>query len=318
MSIFVSIVSYRDTELIHTVKSLIDNADSPEDITFGIISQDLKDSHPDLSFVKKRSYIKMDFRDARGVGYARKLAMQLYNGEDYFFQVDSHMRFAKGWDSKLKDMYLWCSTKENTKKIILSQFPAPYEVHTNGKEFYVKDHEELWDRPSWSKVHNRDSGAWSAERQEMRDLSSPHPTQTLLAGFLFTGGSFVEEIPYDERISFMGEELCLAIRAYTRGWKLYAPNEMLVWHFYKRKRSPKIWNQIDDSRREKKWIEIEMNSKKVQRNILTGKEQGTYGIESQERYAEYQDMIGIDFNEFYQKHMNEKVNGGVKSTEIIL
>ena len=318
MSIFVSIVSYRDTELLPTIKSLISNAKNPEDIVFGIVSQDEKRKHPDLSFIRNKSYIKMDFRDALGVGYARKLAMELYNGEDFFLQIDSHMRFAKDWDLKLKNMYQWCSVKEGTEKIILSQFPAPYEIHTNGKEFYPKDHEELWDRPSWSKVHNRDFGAWSAERQEIEDPSYPHPTHTLLAGYIFTIGRFVKDLPYDERISFMGEELCLAIRSYTRGWELYAPNEMLVWHFYKRKRSPKIWNQMDDSRREKKWIDLEMNSKRVQRNILTGVERGTYGAEDQERYIKYQEMVGIDFNEFYKKDMHEKINKGVRSTEIIL
>jgi hypothetical protein len=317
MSIFVSIVSYRDTEILPTIESLMSTAKNPEDLVLGVVSQDEKRKHPDLSFIKNKSYIKMDFREARGVGYARKLAMELYNGEDFFLQIDSHMRFAKNWDSKLKDMYRWCSVKEGTEKIVLSQFPAPYEIHTNGKEFYPKDHEELWDRPSWSKVHNRDFGAWSAERQEMNDPSCPQPTHTLLAGYIFTTGKFVKDLPYDERISFMGEELCLAIRAYTRGWEFYAPNEMLVWHYYKRKRSPKIWDQIDDMKRDHKWMQLEMNSKRIQKDILTGKEKGIYGIQNEERYRQYQEMIGIDFSEFYDTVMHEKINNAVQTQEII-
>jgi hypothetical protein len=43
-----------------------------------------------------------------------------------------------------------------------------------------------------------------------------------------------------------------------------------------------------------------------------------YGIDDQERYMKYQDMIGIDFNEFYKKEMHKKINSGVKSEEIML
>lgn len=317
MSIFVSIVSYRDTELVPTIKSLLDNAKNPDDIHLGVISQDLKNKHPNLSFVKNLSYIKIDSKDARGVGYARKLAMELFSDQDFYFQIDSHMRFAKDWDYHLIEMYQSCTKETKNDKIILSQFPAPYEVHTDGAIFYPKNHEELWDRPSWSKVHNRDHGAWSAIRQEIDDLSKPHISETVLAGYLFSPKEFVKDIPYDERISFMGEELCVALRAYTRGWQIYAPHKMLVWHYYKRKRSPKIWNQTEDISRPLKWIQMEMQSKKVQKDILLGIERGTFGIASYEKYIEYQEMIGINFTNFYKNEISQKINNAVKSQELI-
>ena len=318
MSIFVSIASYRDTELVPTINSLLSQADNPQDIHFGIVSQDLNKSHPDLSFLKNKNYLKFNYKDSRGVGYARKLAMHMYSGEDFYLQIDSHMRFKKSWDSKIKNMLEVSQEISNSKKVVLSQFPAPYEIHTDGKEFYPKNHKELWDRPSWSKVHNRDFGAWSAERQEIEDLSRPHPTHTLLAGYIFSTGDFVKELPYDERISFMGEELCLAIRAYTRGWELYAPNEILVWHYYKRKRSPKVWNQIDDMNRSLSWIEMEMKSKKTQKSVLLGEDNGIYGVGDYDKYQEYQKLIGINFYDFYENVINKKLNRSVTTQEIIL
>ena len=99
MSIFVSIASYRDTELVPTIKSILNNADNPDEIFLGVVSQDLKKKHPDLSFVKNLSYLKMDFREARGAGYARKLAMDMYSGQSFYLQLDSHMRAVKGWDT---------------------------------------------------------------------------------------------------------------------------------------------------------------------------------------------------------------------------
>jgi hypothetical protein len=316
MKIFISIVSYKDTELTPTIKSLMGNADNPDDLYFGVVSQDDMKKHPDLSFVKNLSYLKMDFRESRGAGYARKLAIEMYKGEDFFLQIDSHMRAELHWDSKIKKMYKESTEIANTKKIIMSQYPAAYEIHTDGKEHFFKDHEELWSIPTWSKVHNREDGSWSSLRQEFKDLSRPHVSHTVLAGYLFAPSAFVEEIPYDERISFMGEELCIAIRAYTRGWQMYAPNEMLFWHFYKRKRSPKVWNQMDDAKRPRKWMDIEMESKRTQKNILTGREQGVFGIGSQEKYLEYQELIGINFNNFYDNHLSKKVNKAVLVEEI--
>ena len=314
MSIFVSIASYRDTELIPTIKSLLSNADNPDQIRLGVVSQDMK--HPDLSFVENISYTKMDFRYSRGVGYARKLAMELYSGEDFYLQIDSHMRFAKSWDTELINMISITKEISKNNKVVLSQFPAPYEIHTNGAEYYPKNSMELWTVPSWSRVYNRKFGAWSAERQRMEDLSVPHPTHTLLAGYIFSTGNFINEIPYDERISFMGEELCLALRAYTRGWSLYAPNKMLLWHYYKRKRSPKVWNQREEIFKKYKWMDLEMKSKSVQRNILTGKEVGVYGVGDYEKYLEYQEMIGFNFSEFYDKIMSAKVNNSVTTQEL--
>jgi hypothetical protein len=317
MSIFISIASYKDTELVPTIKSIVNNSANPEDLHFGVISQNNIKKHPDLSFVKNLSYLKLDFRDSRGAGHARKLAMELYRGQDFFLQLDSHMRAAPQWDDKIKEMYEKSTDMANTKKIIMSQYPAAYEIHSNGKEHFIKNHKELWSTPTWSKVHNRDDGSWSSIRQKIEDLSKPHPSHTVLAGYLFAPGSFVKEIPYDERISFMGEELCVAIRAYTRNWHIYAPNDMLFWHFYKRKGSPKIWDQIEDVERPLKWIEMEMSSKKIQKDILTGKEQGIFGIGDKDKYLEYQKLIGINFVDFYNKEMNAKINRNIRTQEII-
>lgn len=317
MSIFVSIASYRDTELIPTITSLINNAENINDIYFGVISQDVKNNHPDLSFVKNLSYLKMDSKDARGAGYARKLVMDMYDNQSFYLQLDSHMRAVNGWDTKLKNMYNISVDLAETNKVVLSQYPAAYEIHTGGKEYFIQNHEELLSTPTWSRVHNRDNGSWSSIREPMDDLSKPHLSHTVLAGYLFAPGSFVEEIPYDERISFMGEELCIAIRAYTRGWKIYAPNEMLFWHFYKRRQSPKLWNQTEDMKRPLKWIDMEMNSKKIQKKILLGEEQGIFGIGDYNKYLEYQELIGINFADFYKNEINKKVNTSLKTEELI-
>jgi hypothetical protein len=302
MKIFISVASYRDIELRKTLENVVGNAKFPKDLNFCVLSQDYPNRHPDLSFIKNLNYLKMNFKDARGAGYARKLLMEEYNGEEFFLQLDSHMRTTKNWDVRLITMLNETQEIEQNKKIILSQFPAPYRVLTNGKEEFIEGDMWYWDQPSWTSVVRTNSNVWAGNRENMPNYDKPHPSHTVLAGYIFAPGNIVEDVPYDPRISFMGEELCFAIRAYTRGWKIYAPNEMLFWHYYVRKGDPKIWSQRDNASRQKedRWIELEKESAKIQKAVLTGEEKGVYGVGDKKLYKEYQEMIGINFKKFYE------------------
>lgn len=316
-TIFVSCAAYRDKELTKTLHSLIDNADNPEDLYIGVLSQDGRHDHPDLSFVDNLRYEKIHYKHAKGAGYARKKVMELYQGEDYFFQIDSHMRFAPHWDTEMLTMHTQTATEAGTEKVILSQFPAPYEPYTDGTEGLVLGDKDYWDDVSWTTVVYTYYGAWAGHRNVIEDKSKPHKSHTVLAAMIFAPGTFVEEIPYDERITFMGEELCIAIRAYTRGWEIYAPNKMLMWHYYNRT-GPKVWSQIDDTTRPYKWKDLEWESKKVQQRVLLGIEQGIYGIGDIDRYFEYQKMVDIDFASFYDLNIASITNGGVLHTELTM
>jgi hypothetical protein len=299
MKIFISVASYRDTEIVKTLKSALENCKHPKNLDFAVLTQDLPKKQPDLSFVPKIKHIKMNFKEARGVGHARKILMEQYNDQDFFFQTDSHMRFAKDWDVKMIEILKKSQKIANNKKIILSQFPAPYKVFTTGRDNFPKDDEMRWAVPSWS-TPLWSGKVWAGQRQRMLDMSQPVESHVVLAGYIFSTGSLVKEVPYDERISFMGEELCFSVRAYTRGWKIYAPNEMLLWHFYGRRGQSKVWNQRDNMGRPVGWNKIEELSQKVQQDILTGVETGIYGVDDQELFKKYQKMIGINFKEFYQ------------------
>jgi hypothetical protein len=211
-------------------------------------------------------------------------------------------------------MLLESQKLSNNKKVILSQFPAPYTIHSDGKDYYEKGDPDFWDDVSWTSVVNTWTGVWAGNREVMEDKTKPMKSHTVLAGLLFTIGDFVKEIPYDERICFMGEELCIAMRAYTRGWDIYAPNEMVCWHFYKRENRPKVWN---DNTYGRSWTDIEMKSQKVQRDVILGIEQGIYGIGDYDKYVEYQKMIGINFADFYKNSIDRKVNLGLLTQETI-
>ena len=108
MKIFVQIASYRDPQLIPTIKSILENAKKPKNIVLGICRQ----YHPEDNFDNldeyrddKRFRIKdVLYSESKGVCWARNLTQQLYKGEEYTLQIDSHMRFEKDWDDTLIKM----------------------------------------------------------------------------------------------------------------------------------------------------------------------------------------------------------------------
>jgi hypothetical protein len=126
MRIFISIASYRDPELQWTIKSAIENANSPDNLYFGIVHQGLDSEIFNYEEIKNISIIKMHPKEARGAGYARAKAMELYSGQEYFLQVDSHTRFVPGWDSISIDQLNRAKNVSGKSRVILSYFPAPF------------------------------------------------------------------------------------------------------------------------------------------------------------------------------------------------
>ena len=106
--IFVQIASYRDPELVPTIKSMLENAKKPKNLRFGIARQfHPDDKFDDLSEWKKdKRFRVLDIpnTESEGVCWARNLTQQLYEGEEYTMQIDSHMRFEKDWDVEFINM----------------------------------------------------------------------------------------------------------------------------------------------------------------------------------------------------------------------
>ena len=108
MKIFVQIASYRDPQLEPTIKDMLANAKKPKNITFGIARQfseeDGFDKLEDYRKDKRFRILDIPCEESKGVCWARNLTQQLYQGETYTLQIDSHMRFVKDWDDILIKM----------------------------------------------------------------------------------------------------------------------------------------------------------------------------------------------------------------------
>ena len=84
-----------------------------EDVTSRVYMKECYDWNIDIE--------RISWTDAKGAGYARAEAQKFYDGEEYYYQIDSHSRFKQGWDTNMIEMH----KSIGKDKVILSQHPLP-------------------------------------------------------------------------------------------------------------------------------------------------------------------------------------------------
>lgn len=253
-TIFVAIASYRDPETGPTIESLFANADRPSSVSVGVCWQRsgpdedamLRGAYP-AGRVSVRAY---DSSASRGAGWARSVAHAMRAGEDHVLQVDSHMRFHRGWDSRLLRMLSACGSR----RPVLSTYPATYEPPG-----------QMGPCGSWTlraASFNRAGMLSFTGSPVVSPAPIPHPW--LAGGLIFARAELFDEVPYDPSVYFLGEEASLSARAWTRGWDSFAPNECVVHHYYGRSGSRRHWDDAAD------WSEADRVSVARVRKILGG------------------------------------------------
>jgi len=298
--IFVSIASYRDKELIKTVNSCLYKAKYPENIKIGICWQ--YDEEEDITVFDNNPQIsshKVYWKDVEGsVCWARNIIQQeLFNDEEYYFQIDSHTLFAQDWDEILINMY-----KElPTDKAVISVGPPYYYDETAEGALPP----EPWDENietienikyetviKKQKLDSFNSGFYMYGFLPAEDISKPIPARHISAALLFTTGKWVREVPYDPNLYFHGEEGSLAIRSFTNGYDIYNPNKFVIWHskyrFPDRKRH---WNTFDEQIVSKMQVANNQRYQKIIRNEI----EGIYGLGTKRNLEDWKNYSGIDF-----------------------
>jgi Glycosyltransferase (GlcNAc) len=125
--------------------------------------------------------------------------------------------------------------------------------------------------------------------------------------FAFADGHFAEVVQHDPDYFFLGEEISIAVRAFTHGYDLYHPHCLIAWHEYTRQHSVKMWDDHTDQAKEKGEIEQpwgERSARAYRRNCaLLGvdgttsaqEDFGKYGLGTERTLAEYEAYAGISF-----------------------
>ena len=285
MSIFIQIASYRDPELLPTVESAVIQSDDPTNFSFGICYQRMigtdKDNLDSLLSLPKCRVVAFDAKESKGACWARSQTQKLWNKEEYTLQIDSHTRFVKGWDTKLISMLNSCPSS----KPVLSTYPPPYTPPNHlGKEVFCKL------RP---KEFTPDGILLIGDSTTVEKPKTIERGYFLAAGFIFASSHFIEEIPYDPNIYFYGEEINISLRAWSKGWDVFHPNETILYHYYSRKESPKHWQ--DDL--VCYGVQQSIASSRLQRlvGIREGDPLTPFGLGDIRTLSDYEKVTGLDF-----------------------
>jgi hypothetical protein len=293
MTIFIQVASYRDPQLIPTIESALENAKKPKNLVFGIArqyhSEDGFDNLDKYRKDKRFRILDIPYLEAKGACWARNQIQQLYSGETYTLQIDSHMRFEKNWDDEMIKMIKQLQ-KKGHKKPLLTGYVSSFNPDNDPQE-RVND--------PWRMVFDRfiPEGAVFFLPETIpgwQDLKEPITSRFYSAHYCFTLGEFAVEVQHDPEYYFHGEEISIAARAYTHGYDLFHPHKVLIWHEYTRRGRTKQWDDDKD------WGERNNHCHKKNRSLfgMDGEESmdhGKYGFGSARTLKDYEKYSGLLF-----------------------
>ena len=249
-TIFVSIAAYREQRGARTIASAFANAKYPERLFIGLYQQRNPDEDPDgLDFdlycaetvdaetrntnaalcrygpthVTKE---ELHWTKSEGPCVARAMAEQMYNGQDFVFQIDAHSTFVNDWDEMM--LRMWSQT--NNEYAVLSGYPRSEGQMTQSLKSFRNLAMICTARMlDWSVRHMLKNTAGDSPMR-------PHPVRTPYfgAGLVFSKAHRLAAVPYDPYLHYLfdGEEFDMAMRLFTSGYDIYAPNETPLFHFY--------------------------------------------------------------------------------------
>jgi hypothetical protein len=235
MKIFVSVVSFRDPLLKYTVKSLLDERSGENEITIGVFEQTcLEDSlitvDPELANHTNVKYKRIDPEYADGVVWARKINAAHIEDEDFMYQVDSHMLFNKNWDRYLLQDWELGRQKAKNTRVVLTAACHNFKLE-DGEPFKLYDpnhHKTSRGRYFTFQKSIRRPAAHGEHTDRTEDVE---PAIHIFAGNFFAPVRWVEEIGYDARIFFDGEEHYMVLKSFINGWSIFNQREMHCFHF---------------------------------------------------------------------------------------
>lgn len=302
-TIFVQIASYRDPELVPTLDDLFAKAQHPDNVKVCIAWQhSIDDEWDNLDKYKdddRVEIIDIPYHRSKGACWARNMIQGRYTDETYTLQLDSHHRFIENWDTELINMYKGLQN-DGYEKPLLTGYISSFDPDN--------DPDGRVNEPWWMQFDRFTPEGVTfflpATIPGWQNLEKPIPSRFYSAHFAFTTGKFCLEVPHDPEFYFHGEEITIAVRAYTHGYDLFHPHKIIAWHEYTRKGRTKHWDDVSQ------WDEWNRRTHVKTRKILNvdGEgdpfiQHGPFGIGNTRTLKDYEKYSGIRFeNRSVQQH----------------
>ena len=286
--IFISIAAYRDPELGPTIEDCLAKAHFPDRLRFGVCWQHGDNESPPPCFkIGHVQVIGVPWRESQGACWARAEIMKLWSGEDWYLQLDSHHRFARDWDVKL----LRQAERSGSAKPLITTYAPPYRPGQSGLVGGEPCRMEF-DRFSEDGIPGFRPGHFAGWRRR----AGPARGRYVSAHFLFAPGSFVRDVPYDPDLYFTGEEITLAVRAFTHGYDLFEPSRVILLHEYTREGRRKHWDDhLKSNGVRLAWHQRDAPSRAKVQRLLCDPWVGRDGCGDLRSLRDYETYAGIDF-----------------------
>jgi len=108
-------------------------------------------------------------------------------------------------------------------------------------------------------------------------------------------------VPYDSYLYFHGEEQSLAIRAFTRGWDIYHPIWIPLYHLYKKANTEHQTHHWHKSIKNKRSIDYQALQQRAYGRVYRllcgdGLRGSAYGLGNERTLDDYKKISGIDYS----------------------
>lgn len=301
-TIFISVAAFCEPFLEFTIKDALAKAKYPDNLSFGVVDQHIenrrKEAESWFENPQQLKYVHIHPVESRGVCWARSLVNSLLQEEDYYLQIDSHTFFEKDWDETL--IKSWQLLKTEFDKPVLSVYPFGFEFNDR-----MEPEVKVNINSNYTLVLRVHPDTELSENSSVLRFRGEHvPGKNFVKGFHLAGGfifasrEFVEEVPYDPYFYFHGEEQGLAIRAFTRGWDIFHPPYIPLYHLYKapnQSHQNHHWHQDWNKERHYKWDDLRESATKRLGKLLNGQLKGSFGLGHARNLQAFNELSGIDY-----------------------
>lgn len=319
-TIYVSIPACKEKYLIQTVKSALANASDPDRLFFGICNTviDEYDSITDPFIIDNPqiNYMEIRFPRPLGTGISRLNASFMSNrNHDYLFQIDAHEIFEKDWDSTLIDALE--ELKLTYEKPIISCSPPWWQPDEqdnillfNNPELVVDPYnldtsDEYIQGPLFIDIDPSDGAAFVIGNPRGQD--NKFEEHSLMFGaYVFADFNMNYDLVHDPNNYWAGEQFEWAMRAWTRGYRMFSLREVVCWTL--NKYTPTKYLLEEDWRVAQKrsspkdffWEKYQEDSNKRQKAIWHGEYFGVWGAPDKESLDAYEKNMNLNFKELFK------------------
>lgn len=313
-TIFIAIAAYNEIDVISTIQNCLDNAVHPERLHFGLALHYCDMERPVINFLNTKT-VDVAFGALLGVCNMRQLALNLYDGEDFYLQLDGHSKFDQGWDEYIIDVFYQAKGAGYDKPLFTNYVPWWSTAEDGSINHYTPVNTTLCGIMQFTDEVGRSipqqGGKWTDWENNPYDFAEHHGFS---AHFVFADAQFIHDVPPDTDYMFYGEEPTTALRAWTRGYRIFSIKKATVWHKNKDKN-----DGVNHSRDRMNYVGYDFDLiahnerkavlgwRKAQR-VLSGQLLGFWGAPDFKSYVDYVEAANYRFDMFYSKNLEHELN----------